>query len=749
MLKNPVIAILSYLLLTVCAYAQPAIPKDIYKLQKQLAQSKADTGRVSILIGMSRYYAGRAVDKPIQQDSALATATRAYTLSAGLSYTEGIGLSYQAMAQAWCKKKDFVQCDALIKKAVAIFVTNNLYRDAAEAYLNMEEFYLATGSRDYKVMIGYYLKALPMFEKAGAHLRAAATLSNLGDFYLQIDDYPRSIDCLNRALAHYKLGGETGVQNTYDLLGTDYLYLDRLQDALKYQLLAVKTAEMLGDTTMDICAVYNHTGMVYFATGQYAPAKYYFAKALAVANKYHDAVAVALAYNLANSLNGLDQPLEAIAVLREGEKKSPVISPTERVVYDVIYLNAYTRLKQFARAKPYYLRLLNTYGIVGANANTTAKALQSILKYLMANGKYDDAAALLPQYKTAISKAPLKVRVSQGIYIFGYRIDSARRNYLSALQQYQHYALLKDSLLKATIDKQMQELQVRFETEKKEKQLVSLKKDSLLQHNKVREADNIRNITLLAAAALFIITGLLFYSYRINKKNSTAISKKNAELNLLVTEKEWLLKEIHHRVKNNLQIVMGLLQQQSAYIDNNYALEAIQNSENRMRSIALIHQKLYQSDNLDLIFMPEYIDELVSYLKDSCGLDSRIFFEKQIDDLYLDVAQAVPLGLILNEAITNAIKYAYPRDASGIIYISMVEGSDCEVELIIGDNGPGLPTGFDPAKSGSLGVNLMKGLSKQLGGTLDIANEQGCMITVCFRTEIFVRGRTEAQITLT
>jgi two-component sensor histidine kinase len=113
------------------------------------------------------------------------------------------------------------------------------------------------------------------------------------------------------------------------------------------------------------------------------------------------------------------------------------------------------------------------------------------------------------------------------------------------------------------------------------------------------------------------------------------------------------------------------------------------------------------------------------------------------------VAQAVPLGLILNEAITNAIKYAYPVNAPGIIYISMLTEADQQIDLTIADNGPGLPPGFDVNKVESLGVNLMRGLSKQLAGTFNIANEQGCMINIRFKTEIFSRGVAETQITLT
>jgi two-component sensor histidine kinase len=200
------------------------------------------------------------------------------------------------------------------------------------------------------------------------------------------------------------------------------------------------------------------------------------------------------------------------------------------------------------------------------------------------------------------------------------------------------------------------------------------------------------------------------------------------------------LKEIHHRVKNNLQIVTGLLQRQSTYIDNDEAMNAIQNSENRMHAIALIHHNLYQSDSLDLIKMPDYIGEMIGYLQESFDLDNRIIFEKHVEEINLDVAQAVPVGLILNEAVTNAIKYAYREDETGVIYITLTGIDDQYNILTIADNGSGFPENFDIERVDSLGINLMRGLSKQLGGVLKIHDKQGCTIEITFKTEILSKS---------
>ncbi|OCX52125.1 hypothetical protein BEL04_11570 [Mucilaginibacter sp. PPCGB 2223] len=731
---------------TVYASAQPTPPKDVNILYKQLRASSADTGRVSILLNISRYYNAAQVNQPALPDSALATASRASQLTGRLSFNEGVGLSYQLMAQAWCKKKDFKKSDELIRKAIAVFVSHNLYRDAAEAYLNMQEFYLSAGGQDYKVMIRYYEQALPLFEKSGAILRAAATLNVLGDFYLQIDDFTHSIADLEKALAYYQSKGYRYLQSIYTLLGDDYRCRDNLHEALKYQLLAVKTAEAVKDSSMELCRIYNHTALVYYAITQVTQASYYFKKAIAVAEKYHSEDMIDLSSNLAHSLNAGNLPAEAIAVLKKSDKEFPQLTPEKRMSYDISYLVAYVKLKKYREGRPYCERLLKNYDASYNSPSEKSNALRALLMYNIGVGNYNKAAALIPVYKKAIGNVRLKNRVTYNSYLYSYQIDSARQNYLSAMQNYRIYVRLKDSVLTATINKQMQELQVQYDTEKKERENLYLRKESLLQASRIKQADHIRNLTLTGIVFLLIIVVLLYFGYRANRLNSKAISDQNVMLNKLVAEKEWLLKEIHHRVKNNLQIVMGLLQRQSSYIDNQDALIAIQNSENRMHSIALIHQKLYQSENLDLICMPEYVNEMIQHLKVSSNLDNRIFFEKQVDDIYLDVTQAVPLGLILNEAITNAIKYAYPADEAGIIYISLVKGKGPLIHLTIADNGPGLPEGFDIGKAESLGLNLMKGLSKQLGGSFDIANEDGCMINISFETDVFGRNIMETEL---
>jgi two-component sensor histidine kinase len=244
---------------------------------------------------------------------------------------------------------------------------------------------------------------------------------------------------------------------------------------------------------------------------------------------------------------------------------------------------------------------------------------------------------------------------------------------------------------------------------------------------------------LFAGIALLGLILLLGYSrYRLKQQanrqleeKQTAINLQNDSLKQLVNEREWLLKEIHHRVKNNLQIVISLLNSQSLYLKDNAALNVIRESQHRMNSISLIHQKLYQGDNLSGIDMRDYIFELAIYLQDSFDTRGKIAFLMDIERLILDVSQAVPLGLILNEAITNAIKYAFKEQLEDAkISISFRQREQQGLLLSISDNGAGLPPDFDLGNSLSLGMNLMLGLSRQLGGKMELKNEEGLHIQI-------------------
>jgi PAS domain S-box-containing protein len=190
-------------------------------------------------------------------------------------------------------------------------------------------------------------------------------------------------------------------------------------------------------------------------------------------------------------------------------------------------------------------------------------------------------------------------------------------------------------------------------------------------------------------------------------------------------EKEVLLKEIHHRVKNNLQVISSLLNLQASSITDPQALEAFVESQQRVKSMAMIHEKLYQSKDLAHIEFADYVRNLASSLFRSYGTGGHsVRLEVEAENIYLDVETAIPCGLIINELISNSLKYAFPDARDGIVSVRISTEQD-QMRLSIGDNGVGLPADFTFEKADSLGLRLVKILTKQLHGTLELTNGIG------------------------
>ncbi len=313
-----------------------------------------------------------------------------------------------------------------------------------------------------------------------------------------------------------------------------------------------------------------------------------------------------------------------------------------------------------------------------------------------------------------------------------YRLDSSAGNYLKALKEYQLSRILDDSIYNLGKAKKFSELQVQYDLETKDKNIELLKEKDKVQEATLQQSNTMKKITLAGILVMLIVTGLVYILYRNKQRRNKEINEKNQVLEQLVKDKEWLIKEIHHRVKNNFHIVASLLEIQSSYLKNKEALSAIKESQHRIHSMSIIHQKLYQSDTLSTIHMPEYIYELVEYLRESYAIRENIRFALQIENIELNHASAITLGLILNEAITNAIKYAFAKTVDGKITISLSHISDSQILLSIADNGRGLPVNFDSKIAASMGMELLQGLTDDLGGNFSIETSDGTHIKVIF-----------------
>ena len=197
-------------------------------------------------------------------------------------------------------------------------------------------------------------------------------------------------------------------------------------------------------------------------------------------------------------------------------------------------------------------------------------------------------------------------------------------------------------------------------------------------------------------------------------------------------EKEVLLKEINHRVKNNLQIISSLLSLQSRDIQDERTLRSFQVSQDRIKAMALVHEKLYQSDGLSRIDFGEYIKSLADDLRSSYGLHSQnVKLKLDVDEIRLGVDTAIPCGVIVNELVSNSLKHAFPGDRSGEIVISFRE-VDGQYTMTFKDDGVGIPEDLDISRPSSLGLTIVNALTGQLGGAIDISRNGGSEISITF-----------------
>ncbi|XWK86731.1 MAG: PAS domain S-box protein [Phormidium sp.] len=217
-------------------------------------------------------------------------------------------------------------------------------------------------------------------------------------------------------------------------------------------------------------------------------------------------------------------------------------------------------------------------------------------------------------------------------------------------------------------------------------------------------------------------------------RDITERKKAESEMRTSLKEKELLLKEIHHRVKNNLQVISSLLKLQSGYIKDEEALVVFTESYNRVRSMALIHEKLYQSKGLARIDAVDYIHDLTDNLFRSYNVNTNsIKLNLQIEHIELDIDTAIPCGLIINELVSNSLKYAFVDKGKGELYISFSHQEESqEITLVISDNGIGLPADFDVTEIESLGLQLVYNLTEQLDGKIEINSDQGASFKITF-----------------
>ena len=291
---------------------------------------------------------------------------------------------------------------------------------------------------------------------------------------------------------------------------------------------------------------------------------------------------------------------------------------------------------------------------------------------------------------------------------------------------------INDSLASLDKKKLLQSNELNYFIEEKEKEV--LKKDQDIKQNE-------KTILIIVIVSLLIILLIGAYIIKYNRKKrieielmNQSISKKNATIEASLKEKEMLLQEIHHRVKNNLQIISGILSLQNSNITDEKSKLLLAESQDRIQAIALLHKTMYQNDNFNVVDFQTYINELITYIKQTNkNLNKNIVVKQHIEDLNFSIETAIPLSMLINEIVTNCYKHAFINLDSGEILISIQKHNLEKFILSIKDNGIGLPENYNEFHTNNIGFDLINGLSEQIDGKVTIHIEKGTEIIIEFK----------------
>lgn len=541
--------------------------------------------------------------------------------------------------------------------------------------------------------LGNYQESEIYFNKYYAHHLQKGNQANLAvvsmtkaNLFSDQGLWNQSMHTVTESLRLYEnLGDTLGTIRASSKLGYILGQLDRYRDGLSYHQKSLELAKILNDSTEQAIA-YSNIGLVYENLGLLDSALIYFQIADTMDEIADDKWG--LVYDktqLARVFSKKENFKSALPLAQKAHQYALDLNAPSLIVYS-------------------QLQLANIFTKTGFET----KAI-GLLEEILTNEKYNKSL----QDQTKAHEAL-------------YEVYKLLAKPVQALEHLEAHHQLQDSILNQEISSQINDLEIRYQTEKKEQEIALLNSQKAVTDFKLKSS---RRQLIGLGIVLLLFTGLLIWLFQLNRK----IKIQNTLISKALEDKSILLKEIHHRVKNNLQVISSLLNLQSRHIEDTSARKALKEGQNRVKSMALIHQKLYQEDNLTGIQVKEYIEKLTQSLFHSYNIaPDKIKLELDIDNLNLDVDTLIPIGLIINELVSNALKHAFEETASGKVHVSLKEG-DSQLKLEVSDNGKGLGSPESDALKKSFGYRLISAFSARLKANMDIEGDQGTTVRMYIR----------------
>lgn len=371
--------------------------------------------------------------------------------------------------------------------------------------------------------------------------------------------------------------------------------------------------------------------------------------------------------------------------------------------------------------------VLGASGLYALNAGDDQRALRLLRQFAESEAKMLRTSGQLLLF----DRGHIQSLRSRGLAALA-GLEAARGNHAAASGYYQRAIEKKD--LQASIDKQLLRSQAAYSLDVAENQRLRDRAVAQSELSRQRAASD-RKMLFWGLGIAALVAALIAFAYWRARQDRQIIAKQKAVVDAALSEKEILLREIHHRVKNNLQIISSLLQKQARISGDASAKQFAKEGQERIQSMALVHENLYQSEQLNGVNIRDYLEDLAVNVKQSHDpTDTEVVLDLRVENTQLNLDTAIPIGLILNELLTNAYKYAFTNRKTGSILVALTKKA-AGYQLSVSDDGVGLPSDHVNRRKQSLGHNLVIGLVRQLEGSVQWlrgADGRGTNVTIQF-----------------
>ncbi|PHS10821.1 MAG: hypothetical protein COA88_00610 [Kordia sp.] len=631
---------------------------------------------------------------------------------------------------------DFIKAKLEIveNKNIDITLKKTLLKAFGECLNNKGVYYNNIGN--YSMALKYYEESLLIMKEAGYKKEIAVTLNNIGYIHLTTGESLKALEYYLKSIKIKKgIGDKKGIANSQNNIAQVYYDHGDIAKALAYNLKSLKIKEKLNDDR-GISASLNNIAVIYIDQGENKKALEFYLKSLALNVAIEDKRMTAIILNNIGLLYTTEGNYSnALEYYERSLNISSEVTDKHGLLYSLRNIgDVYKAKGSYPEALEYYQKSLKISEEI-KNKKEIATSLNSVSNiYLIQNNVMKAKSYANKSMRLAKELGyPLRIRDASEVLKKVYQNEG---NWKEAFMMQQLFIEMRDSVRNEKTEQNTIKQQAKYDLEKKELQLSKSEQEVKLlsSQNEVQELRLYRNriSIIMIATALGLVVILIILVLKGNKKKKVIfklLKKQKEDISRKNAEKTIMLKEIHHRVKNNLQVVNSLLRYQSRGIEDKKILGMFETAQKRVLSMAMLHEKLYRSEDLKHIDVKDHITLLIEDLVKNYAVGKKIKLDIDISRIPIKIAVLTPLGLIISELITNSLKYAFVGQKNGQISVSLKEIQNKKYELIVTDDG----VGFMPSeKPKGLGSKLVQIFTKQLKGVIEKSDFPGTVYKIVF-----------------